>query len=75
VHVDEDDGDVLVAGLAAVRIWLVISEHRNRKERESDQPSGEGAAIPGALEHGGLDALPALRGGLGRRRAPCHGWI
>jgi hypothetical protein len=35
VHVDEDDGDVLVAGLAAVRTWLVISEHLvNGKERK-----------------------------------------
>jgi hypothetical protein len=34
VHVDEDDRDVLVAGLAVVRIWLVICEHQNGKERE-----------------------------------------
>jgi hypothetical protein len=70
VHVDEDDRDVLVAGLAVVRIWLVICEHQNGKERErereSNQPSGEGAAIPGALERGCLDVLPALRGGFGQ---------
>jgi hypothetical protein len=91
MHVDEDDGDVLVASLA-VMDFLVKSGAKQRtpclrvrnrdktygmvgsKEgKDQNEPSGEGAAVPGALEDGGLDALPAARGGFGRRRAPSHG--
>lgn len=63
-----------------------IRSHQNhqiavRSSRESWRgrqarwlPSGEGAPVPGALEDGCLDALPAARGvasGLASR----HGWM
>jgi hypothetical protein len=51
VHVDEDDRDVLVAGLAVVRIWLVICEHQNGKERERERATNHLVKVLPSLEH------------------------
>ena len=51
-----------------------VEEEMEEKVKEQNVPSGEGAPVPGALEDGGLDALPAARGvaaGLASR----HGWM
>lgn len=55
-----------------------MKERRQRQQQQAGRqvklPSGEGASVPGALEDGGLDTLPAARGvaaGLSSR----HGWM